>query len=80
MGQIIVNKNLIGTVSLGLFLLVIGAFAFGAVDPLFRPIAIGSFLGGVILAGLLLRRRRQTPHIDPSQVDGADSPRPIEPR
>ena len=80
MGQVIVNKNLMGTVSLGLFVVAVGAFAAGAADPLFRPIAVGSVVGGVVLAGLLLRRRRHTPHIDPSQADAADSQRPIEPR
>lgn len=81
MGQIIVQRNAIGTVSLGLFLRAIGAFVYSALDPAFGPIAIGSMLGGAVVAGLLLRRRRITPHVDPRQLDADDQqPPPLGPR
>ena len=60
MGQIIVQRNAIGTVSLGLFLGAIGAFVYSALDPAFGPIAIGSMLGGAVVAG--------------SSVDGQNRP------
>jgi hypothetical protein len=80
-GQIIVNKNAVGTVSLGLFLLGIGAFVYSALDPAFGPIAVPCILAGAVVAGLLLRRRPNHPHIDPHQLDASDEPPPpIEPR
>jgi membrane-bound ClpP family serine protease len=79
-GQIIVVKNAVGTVGLGLFLVGIAAFVYSALDPAFGPIAIGSILGGAVVAAFLLRRRPTTPHIDPRQVDVPEPPRPIEPR
>lgn len=80
MGQIIVVKDAVGTVSLGLFLLGIGVFVYSVFDPAFGPIAIGSIVGGAIVAALLLRRRTNTPHIDPRQVDAREPPPPITPR
>ena len=80
MGQIIVVKNAAGTFGLGLFLVGIGAFAYSALDAMFGPIAIGSILGGAVMAAILLRRKSTTPHIDPRQVDAPKAPRPIEPR
>jgi len=80
MGQIVVNKNAVGTVGLGLFLLGIGAFAYSALDPAFGPIAIGCMAGGGLVAAILARRRSVTPHIDPRQVEVDPPPPPIEPR
>jgi CHASE2 domain-containing sensor protein len=80
-GQIIVNKNAIGTVGLGLFLLGIGAFVYSAFDPAFGPIAIPCIVAGAIVAGFLLRRRPRHPQIDARQLDPSDGPPPpIEPR
>lgn len=80
MGQIIVNKNAVGTVGLGLFLVGIGAFVYSALDPAFGPIAIACISGGAVVAGILLRRRPAAPHIDPRQAGLDEPPSPIEPR
>jgi membrane-bound ClpP family serine protease len=80
MGQIIVNKNAVGTVGLGLFLVGIGAFLYSALDPTFGPIAIACIVGGAVVAGILSRRRSTTPHIDPRDADLDAPPPPIEPR
>jgi hypothetical protein len=80
-GQIIVNKNAVGTVGLGLFLVAIGVFVYSALDPAFGPIATGCISGGAVVAGLLLRRHPATLHVDPRQANGPDGPPPpIEPR
>ena len=63
MGQIIVNKNAVGTVGGGLFALGIGVFVFSTIDPVFGPIATGCIVAGWVVAGLLLRRRPDHPHI-----------------
>ena len=72
MGQIIVRRNLTGTVSFGLFLVALCAFALGAADSLFRPIAIGALSSGLLLAGVLLKRRSHAPGVDPRLVGDAD--------
>jgi hypothetical protein len=81
MGQITFVKNPTGKVGLGLFLLGIGAFAYSVVDPLFGPIAIACIGAGLVVAGLLSRRRPTVPHIGPRDADSSgDVPPPIEPR
>jgi hypothetical protein len=73
-GQIHVNRNAVGTVGLGLFLLGIGVFAFSSYDPSFGPIANVCIVAGAVVAGFLLRRRPRHPHIDPRQLDPPDGP------
>ena len=81
MGQIFVDRNTVGTVGLGLFLVAMGAFAYSVLDPVFGPIAFGCISGGAAVATLLFRRRQVIPHIDPRQADDSDRPPPpVEPR
>jgi hypothetical protein len=79
--QIIVDRQAVGTVGLGLFLVATSAFAYSVLDPVFGPIAFGCISGGAAVALLLLRRRHVIPHIDPRQADVSDRPPPpIEPQ
>jgi hypothetical protein len=81
MGQILFSKNPTGTVSLGLFLVGIAAFVLSAVEPFFRPIAVGTVIGGAGVAVLLWRRRPRRLSIDPRQPSTPHQPPPpIEPR
>jgi len=81
MAQITFIRTPTGKVGIGLFLVGIAAFLLSVFDPLFGPLAAGCIAVGVLCAALLMRRRRQVPHIDPRDPSNADeAPRPIEPR
>jgi hypothetical protein len=60
----------------------IGAGLLGIIEPLFRPIAAGSFVLGAGLAAILVWRRRGESHptISRHAETGRDTSKPIEPK